>query len=157
MHRLQMFALMPDGTRLATDEVQASLRCPTPVDYWGGRPPGSPIDHWAPDPSGLGATEARMSPSTGQTSGRAPDTAPDAASAMVLDGGTIDVSPADPSSQRSAQCSPLIGTRTGRPLLWLLFPLLIAIVAGRTERQPRAFSSTRQSGFDAGARLPPRV
>jgi hypothetical protein len=158
-HRVQMFAFTPDGTRLASDELDVDLRCPVPADFWP--PPGNP-------PSGLSgvgadaavdAAEPAALPDAGQSFEPAPAAPPDAAPVSPLEAGasipddSIDPdSVQEPSARRaSAHCSPLIGARTGRPLLWVLFVLLISIVASRTKRRLRAPGSARQTGPDAGA------
>jgi hypothetical protein len=154
-HRVQMFGFMPDGSRLASDEIQIYLRCPTPVDYWPGDARAS--DPGAGADAAVGAGEPASSSDAAPSSGAAADTAADAA---ALGGSAVDASfAADPRPRSSgaAQCSPRIGTRTGRPLLCVLFLLLISIVGGRTRRRLHALGSARQSGRNMGAQPPPRV
>jgi hypothetical protein len=161
-HRAQMFALLPDGTRIASDEITLELRCapatPTGADAGAEEGPTTAVA----DASSLGA--GAQDAGGDLDAGRAGDSASSGIMpAPASDGGAFGQTTDAVRGVRgrthgeAAHCAPLIGARAGRPLLWVLFVLLLSIVAGRTKKRRHASGSMRQSGRASPPASPPRV
>jgi hypothetical protein len=156
-HRVQMFAQLPDGRSIDSDEISVELRCDgapaaAPGAAGNGGPPAdAEIPVWIEaEPKGSGpeagaqrdAGDAGAQLDAGDAASAAPPGGPDASSA----GWNVDDVARSPLRHGAAQCSPLLGAGAGRSVLWATFLLLVVVVTLRTKRRLRALGSTRQSG-----------